>query len=194
MPTDPPGLSAHPISFTIQIPPPQPCPGPCEWAHSTTWTFPCSQEDFSPSLSAGKKSGQHLGITLPCQCPTAPCPHTQGGESTIHCIPSRSHPLQARLPSTPHWAAGLATTHHVCATALGPQGLLQMVPAPALAWAGLDTLARPLPAKSWVPARGQERTAPNGNSALAKPGSTSDPVCPWQRSCSSFLSHFFSAA
>lgn len=45
-------------------------------------------------------------------------------------------------------------------------------------WPGLalDTLTQPMPAKSW--ASSQERTAPNGNSALAKPGSTSDPAWP----------------
>lgn len=141
MPTDPPGLSAHPISFTIQIPPPQPHPGPCEWAHSTTRTFPCSQEDFSPSLSAGKKPGQHLGITFPCQCPTAPCPHTQGGESTIHCIPSPSlpHPIPCK-PDFPTHPTGQQVwlPHTMSVYCSGASGVAADGPCSSLGlgWAG----------------------------------------------------------
>lgn len=176
MPTDPPGLSAHPISFTIQIPPPQPRPGPCEWAHSTTWTFPCSQEDFSPSLSAGQKPGQHLGITLSCQCPTAPCPHTQGGESTIHCIPSPSlpHPIPCKPDFPTHPTGQQVWLPHTMSVLLlwGLRGCCRwslLQPWPGLGWTPSHGLCQPSPGRWHAARRGQHQMETQPWQSLAAP-------------------------
>lgn len=144
MPTDPPGFSAHPISFTVQIPPPQPRPGPWEWAHSSKQSFPFPPRGFS-SFSQHREEGRAVfRHYLRCHCLHTGSP--QGEESTIHTIPSPSHPFPIPSPasqSTQHIPLGTRFGYQiqrVSPIVLGPQGLLQMVPAPALAWPGLDTL------------------------------------------------------
>lgn len=135
-------------------------------AHSTTQTFPFSQEEFSPCLS----TGQCLGITLWCHCPTAlRIPPGAGKASPTASLlqPSLSHPQ---------------TSQHIpLGSRFGYQ--IQRSTSVLLFW-GLRSCCRwsqagtghpqPVPAQSWAPS--QERTAPNGNSALAKPGSASHPL------------------
>lgn len=134
------------------------------------------------SLSEHRAVLRHYPLVSLSHCTQDP---PWGRESITHCIPSPAIPLPP--PDFPAHPTGQQvwlpnTKIHVCPVVLGAQELLQMIP--GWHWA---------PSACASPVLG---TQPGEDSTKWKLSLGKARQCltsPWQRCCSSFLSHFFSS-